>query len=161
MIELTEENLLAMCNMRETDMKLRDKWTELDGKFLVVIIPDTAEYLQEFIEDWLSVCPNGTAKRLKEFNKNIKKIARKKGVELNEFKRNLLMAREVARIKKQYATDHADLAKRGDESINVDAPGFTYLSEIVIVMNEFLNDSVEKFPKTISIFEEKQVRRTV
>ena len=161
MLEINDVNVREMLNLVKLDRSIRSNWVKVKGKSLVVLIPDTTGTLQKFIEEWIQVCPSGTAKKIKEFNKSIKKNAKKAGIQLDEFKSNLLIAREVARIKKEYASEHSSLAKRVTKQYNVGGRGYTHLLEIIDIMNEFLVDSEKKYPKLISICEGKNIRRSV
>ena len=161
MIELNEKNLKELLDLRKKDMIIRDKWTEFENGELVVIVPETKEEFVRFIQDWLPVCPLGTEERIKKIKKEMKSIAKKNSYVFEEKHLLIMTAREIARIKKEYSNEQVSLANRADKKYGASGHGFTYLAEISDLMETFLESTQNDYPKAISIYEGKRIRRTV
>ena len=161
MLEVNEENIRNLVRVRELDMKSIDKWVSLNGNGYDIIIPTELDEYKQFIIDWLPLCPNGTEAVIKDVEKKMKKIAKKNGYLLEEKHVLLMKAREIARIKREYANEHDSLVKRADKKFGTSGRGFSYLFEVVDIMQTFLNETEKDFPKAISIYEGKTIRRRV
>ena len=106
MLEVNEENIRNLVHVRELDMKSIDKWVSLNGNGYDIIIPTELDEYKQFIIDWLPLCPKGTETVIKDVEKKMKKIAKKNGYLLEEKHVLLMKAREIARIKREYANDY-------------------------------------------------------
>ena len=161
MLEINEENIRDLVNVREQDMKIVKKWVSLNGSGYDIIIPTELDEYRQFIIDWLPLCPKGSESVIKDVEKKMKKIAKKNGYLLEEKHVLLMKAREVARIKIDFANEHESLAKRADKKFGTSGRGFSYLFEVIDIMQTFLKETEKDFPKAISIYEGKTIRRRV
>lgn len=162
MLEINERNIQEVLDVKARDIQIRNKWlTGLKTSNVGIRLPKGHAERQEFIRDWLSVCPAGTNLKIKQYEEELKRMAKKRGAELPDWKLSVLIARKVAMIKKNYAAAQFDLMDRAAKRYNKRNIGYTYLNEIVVILDKHLEDSIKDFPILISNYEGKQTRKTV
>ena len=158
---VNNENIDEVLKYRDRDIATRNKWVSVEPDDVYIISPETESELKEYINDWLSLCPNGSAEKVKNYEKNLKKNLNKNGYKINELQSLIIRARFIAKMKKEYVLLQSELMKKAHKKINSEFVGYTYLAEIARVLEVFLEQSEKEHPKLISICENKTPRRRV
>lgn len=163
MLELTEENFNVVEELRDRDISTRDKWHINNYSERVKgIMPEGYDSMAQFIRDWLSVSPEGTLKKLQEYEIEIKTKAVKQKILLTVEEVTVLLTRKIAIIKRDYTAQHDDLIKRYAKYYKIDdLIGYTYLEQIVEYLNKVIKNVEKKYPSLIVKFEGKTPRRKV
>jgi len=163
MLELTEQNFNVVEGLRDKDIAIRDRWYDNGYTTKAKKIIPTAQAAQaQFIRDWLSVSPQGTLKKLQEYEVELRTKAIKEKIQLDAEKITALLTRKIAMIKRDYTAQHDDLIKRYAKYYNIkNLVGYTYLEEIVEYLSAVIKNIEKKYPRLIVKFEGKTPRRKV
>ena len=160
-LSVTNENLDEVLANLSQDIKVRDKWVSVEPDDVYIIVPEEEYELKQFLDDWLPLGPAGSKEKVKEYEKNLKKKLKSQGYKISEKQRLLIIARYVAKIKKDYVISQSELMKKIHNQLKADFMGYTYLAEIGKVLDTFLEESEKSNPKLIGICENKTPRRRV
>ncbi len=144
-LELNDKNVNEVLKIRDKDIKSRDKYVDVSGGEALVIVPDTYNELRIFIKDWLPLCLEDAEKRVEKFKKALKRRSFFKGYGLNDNMICHMVARFVATIKIEQCKQQDKLMVNAHKYAKYEYIGYTYLSEIVTVMERFLEytDEIE------------------
>ena len=161
MLELTEQNIKEIADSKQRNILARNAWIKMVGAKASVILPEEDEDFERFIKTWLPLCPYGTDKKLKEYEKEIRKEAKKMGYVVEDWHLLILNTRKIAKIKKEYTRDQDDLMSRANKKYNLSGIGYTYMAEIVYILDTILNQTAKDFPNLIARYEKETPRKRV
>lgn len=161
MLELNEQNIKVIANLKQKNIVARNAWVKIAGAKASVIVPQEDEDFERFIKTWLPLCPHGTEKKLKDYEKEIRKEAKKKGYVVEDWHLLILNTRKIAKIKKEYTREQNELMVKANKKYNLGGVGYTYLSEIVYILDTILNQTLKDFPNLIARYEKEMPRKRV
>lgn len=147
--------------MKNKDMAAGVRWVNPKGQEM--FRDPKYEYdMTEFVNDWIGTCPKGTEKTLKEVEKHVRKTAKNKGYVLEEWHVDLIKARKLAVIKRNYIQNQLDVLMKVLKENNIpEGHGHTYMAQIVQIMNNFISKTSSKCPALIARYENNPSRRKV
>lgn len=158
---LNDANVKAVLDYKTRDIAARDAWISEEPEDVYIIVPEQEQELKKFINDWLALCPLGSEAKVKEYEKDLNKKLKKQGYKLSEKQKLIITARQVAKIKRDYASMQSELMKSAHSYAKMNFIGYTYLAEIARILDTFLQESEKDNPKLIAICENKTPRRRV
>lgn len=160
-LELNDKNIDEVLKIRDNDIKARDKYVDVSGDEGLIIVPDTYNELRIFIKDWLPLCSEDAEKRVEKFKKALKRRSFFKGYGLNDNMICHMVARFVATIKIEQCKQYDKLMVNLHKHAKYEYVGYTYLSEIVIIMERFLDytDEIENDRgTTVNIYDDLRMK---
>ena len=160
-LELNDKNINEVLKILDNDIKARDKYVDVSGEEALIIVPDTYNELRIFIKDWLPLCSEDAEKRVEKFKKALKRRSFFKGYGLNDNMICHMVARFVATIKIEQCKQYDKLMVNVHKHAKHEYMGYTYLSEIVLIMERFLDytDEIENDRgTTVNVYDDLRMK---
>lgn len=140
-LEVNEENIKNLVEIRQKDMDTIDKHAYVEKGELMFIVPETDAEKKRFIDDWTPLCLELTEKRLKKFKRALKVRSFFKGYGIGESEILHMVMRFVAAIKIEQMDAHMNLVNRADKKFGTSGHGFTYIGEVKLLMEAVLQNT--------------------